>query len=339
MILGYKNYREIIFGYGFILSVTVMAFVVRLSKFTQIGIELNVRITLASFVLVSLTWELLRWINRILDKYVPFEKDVTRRVIIQLLLGGLIGLIMRFGIYYFGEPRLPFKLDELFLAATWFLYLFFPTAINLGFFTSYFLHRWRDSLVNTERLEKEKSKVQFDNLKNQLNPHFLFNALTSLNSLIFEDQALASRFLQQLSKVYRYVLQHKDKTLVNLQTELDFIDHYVSLLNTRFKSALNISFRIDESAKQLSVVPVTLQILIENALKHNIIDNEKPLALTIMSEDHYLVVRNNIQLKRKVEESNKQGLDNLRSLYQYLTDRPVVIEDDGLFFSVRIPLL
>ena len=339
MILGYKNYREIIFGYGFILSVTLIAFIVRLSKFTQIDTELNVRITIVSFVVVAITWELLRWINRFLDKHLPFEKDVTKRVVIQLLIGGLVGLIVRFGIYFFGEPRLPFKLDELFLAATWFLYLFFPTAINLGFFTSYFLHRWKDSLVNAERLEKEKSKVQFDNLKNQLNPHFLFNALTSLNSLIFEDQALASRFLQQLSKVYRYVLQHKDKTLVNLQTELDFIDHYVSLLNTRFKTALNISFRIDESARELSIVPVTLQILIENALKHNVIDNEKPLALTITSEDHYLVVRNNVQLKRRVEESNRQGLDNLRSLYGYLTDRPVMIEDDGMFFSVRIPLL
>jgi two-component system, LytTR family, sensor kinase len=339
MILGYKHYREVIFGYGFILSVTIIAFVVRMSKFTQIGTELNIRMTIVSFFVVAATWELLRLINRVLDKYLPFEKDVTQRVIIQLLLGGVIGLIVRFGIYYFGEPHLPFKLDELFLAATWFLYLFFPTAINLGFFTSYFLHRWRDSLVNAERLEKEKSKVQFDNLKNQLNPHFLFNALTSLNSLIFEDQALASRFLQQLSKVYRYVLQHKDKTLVNLQTELDFIEHYVSLLNTRFKTALNISFRIDESAKELSIVPVTLQILIENALKHNVIDNERPLALTIASEDHYLVVRNNVQLKRQVEESNKLGLDNLRSLYSYLTDRPVMIEDDGMFFSVRIPLL
>jgi hypothetical protein len=339
MILGYKNSREIIFGYGFILSVTVMAFIVRMSKFTQIGMDLNIMITIASFVVVAITWELLRCINRFLDKHMPFEKDVTHRVVIQLFLGGIVGLIVRFGIYFFGEPRLPFKLDELFLAATWFLYLFFPTAINLGFFTFYFLHRWKDSLVNAERLEKEKSKVQFDNLKNQLNPHFLFNALTSLNSLIFEDQALASRFLQQLSKVYRYVLQHKDKTLVNLQTELDFIDHYVSLLTTRFRTALNISFRIDESAKELSIVPVTLQILIENALKHNVIDNDKPLALTITSEDHYLVVRNNVQLKRRVEESNKQGLENLKSLYHYLTDRPIMIEDDGMFFSVRIPLL
>jgi two-component system, LytTR family, sensor kinase len=339
MVLGYKNYREVVFGYGFILCITIAAFIVRLEKFAQISTELNIKLTITSFVVVSLTWEALRAVNRFLDKHMPFEKDITQRVVVQLLVGGFIGLIVRFGIYFYGEPRLPFKLDELFLAATWFLYLFFPTAINLGFFTTYFIHRWKDSLVNAERLEKEKSQVQFDNLKNQLNPHFLFNALTSLNSLIFEDQAMASRFLQQLSKVYRYVLQHKDKTLVNLQTELDFIDHYVSLLNTRFKSALSITFQVDSYARELSIVPVTLQILIENALKHNVIDKDKPLALSISSEADYLVVRNNVQMKRKVEESNKQGLENLRSLYRYLSDRPVLIDDDGTFFSVRIPLL
>jgi two-component system, LytTR family, sensor kinase len=246
--------------------------------------------------------------------------------------------LIRFTIYLFGEPRLPFKLDELFLAATWLLYLFLPTAINLGFFTEYFVGRWKESLVNAERLEKEKSRVQFDNLKNQLNPHFLFNALTSLNSLIFEDQTLASQFLQQLSKVYRYVLQHKDKKMVNVETELNFIGHYVSLLRTRFKDALVISIQIKDQDRELGIVPVTLQILIENAIKHNVIDLARPLTILITTEDHYLVVANNIQLKRRVEESNKQGLDNLRSLYQYLSDRPVLIEED-VQFKVKVPLL
>jgi LytS/YehU family sensor histidine kinase len=251
----------------------------------------------------------------------------------------MIGATLRFVIYYFGEPYLPFKLDELFVAVTWFLYIFFPTAINLGFFATYFLERWKDSIVKAERLQKEKAQVQFDNLKTQLNPHFLFNALTSLNSLIFEDQALASRFLQQLSKVYRYVLQHKDKTTVTLETELSFIDHYVSLLRTRFKDSLRILFLVEEADKGLNIVPVTLQILIENALKHNVVDQNKPLTITIRTFDHSLEVRNNVQLKRRVEESNKLGLEKLRGVYGYLTTRPVIIEDDGNSFSVKIPLL
>ncbi len=339
MILGYKNYREVFFGYGLILVLSVMAFLVRLSKMGEVSMKLNLELVIASLILLTVSWEILRWIHRYLDRYLPFEANIPRRVAVQLIIGGLVGLILRVVIYYFGEPQLPFKLDSLFIAATWFLYPFFPTAINLGFFTSYFIRQWKESLVKTEKLEREKSQVQFDNLKNQLNPHFLFNALTSLNSLIFEDQNLASKFLQQLSKVYRYVLQHKDKTMVNLDTELVFIGHYVSLLNTRFRESLSISFTIDDGSRDMGIVPVTLQILIENALKHNVIDKDKPLIVSIRTEDHYLVVENGIQPKRRVEDSNKQGLENLKNLYSYLSDRPVSIHDDGKMFKVKIPLL
>src|SRR5262249_11801226 len=156
-------------------------------------------------------------------------------------------------------------------------------------------------LVVAERLEKEKSQVQFDNLKNQLNPHFLFNALTSLNSLIFENQSLASEFLQQLSKVYRYVLQNKEKNFVTLQTELDFIQHYVSLLHTRFGPALFIEVEVAAPMREMALVPVTLQILIENALKHNIVDPKRPLKIDIVTMGDYLVVSNNLQVRKRVE--------------------------------------
>jgi LytS/YehU family sensor histidine kinase len=195
------------------------------------------------------------------------------------------------------------------------------------------------SLIQAERLEKEKTQVQFDNLKNQLNPHFLFNALTALNSLIFENQTLASHFLQHLSKVYRYVLQNKDKNFVSVQTELDFIQNYVFLVHTRFASMLRITFNIDAQSKEKAIVPVTLQILIENALKHNVVDKDRPLTIRIETHDDYLVVSNNLQLKKLVETSNKQGLENLKSLYVFLTDRPVVISSGDSEFSVAVPLV
>jgi LytS/YehU family sensor histidine kinase len=248
-------------------------------------------------------------------------------------------MAIRYVIYKFGEPALPFKLDSLFVATTWALYILFPTGINLGFFTVYFLERWKDSLVKAERLEKEKSQVQFDNLKNQLNPHFLFNALTSLNSLIFENQTLASQFLQHLSKVYRYVLQNKEKNFVTVQTELDFIQNYVFLLETRFEGALSIRFDISEGARERAIVPVTLQILLENALKHNIVDKDKPLNIEVLTIGDYLVVSNNLQLRKRVETSNKQGLENLKSLYRFLTERPVLIEAGENRFAVKVPLV
>lgn len=211
--------------------------------------------------------------------------------------------------------------------------------INLGFFTHYFINRWKDSLVVAERLEKEKSQVQFDNLKNQLNPHFLFNALTSLNGLIFENQGLASQFLQHLSKVYRYVLQNKDKNFVPLQTELDFIQNYVFLLRTRFQQALVIRLDISDGARERAIVPVTLQILIENAVKHNIADEDRPLQIEVITIGDYLVVSNNLQLRKHVDTSNKQGLENLKSLYLFLTEKPVIIGKTDDRFAVKIPLL
>ncbi len=337
--LGYKSKKEFAQTYFGIFGIAFIAFLVRIGKFSQFGFQFQVIIFIVSFVLISILWELLRQINIFLNKKYPFERSLSHRITLQLLLGVIVGILVRSLLYFFGEPYLPFKLDELFMAATWVLYISVTVAVNLGFFTAYFIHRWKDSHILAERLEKEKSAVQFDNLKNQLNPHFLFNALTSLNSLIFENPALASQFLQQLSKVYRYVLQNKDKNFVSLQTEYDFIKNYISLLETRFQDAVSISVSIQDEIRERALVPVTLQILIENALKHNINDRDKPLKIEIFTMGDYLIVSNNLQLRKLVDTSNKQGLENLKSLYSFLTEKPVIIEHTDSRFAVKIPLL
>ncbi len=339
MILGYKSIRNLLMAYGFLLLFDIGAFLVRLSKWNFFTMEFQVSMLITSTILIIVFWELLRVVNLILDKKYPFERNIPGRMLIQLALGMIIGVSIRTLVYVFGEPNLPFKLDSLFIAATWVLYVIVPTGVNLGFFTHYFINRWKVSLILAERLEKEKSQVQFDNLKNQLNPHFLFNALASLNSLIFENQGLASQFLQHLSKVYRYVLQNKDRNFVSLQTELDFIQNYVFLMETRFNEAIRFSITIPEENKERAIVPVTLQILIENALKHNIADRAKPLSIEILTIGDYLVVSNNLQTRKLVETSNKQGLENLKSLYRFLTDRPVVIEKTDEQFFVKVPLI
>lgn len=337
--LGYRNVKQFLKTYTAILVFCAVGFVVRLSKFDEFTTDQHIIITWFTLVLIIVFWEALRLVNHYLNRFYPFERNITGRIILQLLCGAAIGLTIRFIVYRWGEPRVPFHLDSLFIAATWALYVFIPTGVNLGFFTIYFIDRWKDSLLYAQRLELEKSQVQFDNLKNQLNPHFLFNALTSLNSLIFENQQLASDFLQQLSRVYRYVLQNKDKNFVLLATEMEFISNYVKLLETRFAGALNINFDIQEQAKEKAIVPVTLQILIENATKHNVVDIAKPLRIDVISVGDYLVVSNNLQLKKKVETSNKQGLENLKSLYKFLTERPVVVEATDDRFYVKIPLI
>ncbi|NJM24873.1 MAG: histidine kinase [Bacteroidia bacterium] len=338
--LGYKSAREFFRVYAIIVFMALVAFVVRLAKFEEFGLAFQIQLIFISIFLVSVFWESLRGVHNWLNRVYPFERNMTWRIVVQLLIGSAIGIVVRSVIYYFGEPYLPFKLDALFLAATWAIYAMIPVGVNLGFFTTYFIGRWRDGLLRAERLEREKSQVQFDNLKNQLNPHFLFNALTSLNSLIFEDQKLASTFLQQLAKVYRYVLQNKERNFVSLRTELEFIQHYISLLETRFKGGLKITIDIAENLKDdRAVVPVTLQILIENAIKHNILDRDYPLHIEIFTMGEYLIVSNNLQSRALVDASNKLGLENLKSLYKFLTEKPVLIEPTESRFDVKVPLL
>jgi two-component system, LytTR family, sensor kinase len=338
-LLGYKSRKNFFMTYAGISFLAISGYFVRSYKFSQYTDELQLYVSIFSVIIATAFWESLRFVDRYLDRKIPFEISIPRRVAIQLLLGALIGIFVRSLIYYFGEPYLPFKLDELFLATTWFLYIALPTSINLGFFTVNFIERWKTSLVRAEKLEKEKSQVQFDNLKNQLNPHFLFNALTSLNSLIHEDQKLASAFLQQLSKVYRYVLKNKNKTIVTLDTELDFIGNYVSLVHTRFSESVYITFDVPTEVRDAGIVPVTLQILIENAIKHNVVDKARPLYITISISDRYLCVVNNLQIRKRVEGSNQQGLENLKGLYRFLTEKPVLIETDDKEFVVKVPLL
>jgi two-component system, LytTR family, sensor kinase len=211
--------------------------------------------------------------------------------------------------------------------------------LNLIYFGAYYFGEWKDNLMRTERLLREKTQVRYDALRNQLNPHFLFNALTSLNSLIFENQQLASDFLQQLSKVYRYTLQHKEKETVSLKTEIDFIQHYISLFKIRFQESVVFNFNIDLPSLEKGIAPVTIQMLIENAVKHNIINKETPLSISISTYDDYLIVENSLAKKSQVETSNKLGLENIKSLYHYLSDRPIEIMETQHRFTVKIPLI
>lgn len=188
-------------------------------------------------------------------------------------------------------------------------------------------------------IEKRSAQIRLLALTNHLNPHFLFNSLTSLNSLIFENQQLASDFLQQLSKVYRYLLQHKEKETVLLKYELEFVQHYIFLLKTRFEDDIQIEMDIDYQMLEKGIVPVTLQILIENAVKHNVISQQNPLRIRVEAKNGILSVSNNIQRKKQVETSNRQGLESLRALYQYLSEQPLTVgEKDGAFI-VTLPLI
>ena len=193
--------------------------------------------------------------------------------------------------------------------------------------------------TKTEQLEKEKAMAMYEGLKQQLNPHFLFNSLTSLSSLIQYDQKAAGNFLEGLSKIYRYILKSRNHETVPLIEEIKFVQTFVQLQQTRFEKGLSLNIDVSEELSYCKIVPVTLQNLIENAIKHNIIDVDSPLHICIYAENEYLVVKNNLQKKNFVETSNKQGLTNLMSLYSYLTPKQLIIKETNDAFFIKLPLL
>ena len=211
----------------------------------------------------------------------------------------------------------------------------------------FFIYRYRlaqrEKLIMLESkaqmLEKEKAMVMYESLKQHLNPHFLFNSLTSLRSLIKTDAKTATSFLDGMSKVYRYVLKRGEQELVRLQDELDFVKTFAELQKTRFKEGLEVNINVDEAMFNKYIAPVTLQNLVENAIKHNTADKDSPLVIDIFVDDNYVVVRNNLQRYRIVETSNKKGLASLQTLYRYYSEKQVEIKEDRHYFTVKIPLL
>jgi sensor histidine kinase YesM len=194
--------------------------------------------------------------------------------------------------------------------------------------------------IKVLQLEQENLLSQLESLKKQIDPHFLFNSLGTLISLIEKDSFLAIDFVEELSKVYRYILQTQHKELVELKDELNFINSYIFLLSKRFGKNLNINLKISKGWLNYLIPPLSLQLLIENAVKHNIISKEKTLNINIsIDEDEYLNVENNFQKKRTFVSSTKIGLKNLKSRYEFFTDRKVEIISDEDIFQVRIPLI
>jgi ligand-binding sensor domain-containing protein len=241
------------------------------------------------------------------------------------------------------EKTLQISIAAIFYETWWFRALVILAVVfGLIAFYRYRLNQRERILIlqsKAQVLEKEKALVMYESLKQQLNPHFLFNSLTSLSSLIQQDQKVAKQFLDQMSKIYRYILKNRDSEFVSLSEDINLAETYTRLQQTRFREGLQVSFNVAEENYNRRIVPVTLQNLIENAIKHNVIDTETPLYIDIFVEDQYVVVRNSLQKKNFVETSNKQGLVNMKSLYHYLNGRDIVIQEDEKYFTVKIPLL
>jgi len=194
----------------------------------------------------------------------------------------------------------------------------------------------KDQLV-LEHLKQSHLQASLNSLKQQLSPHFLFNTLNTLSSLTKEQPV--KDYVDQLANVYRYLLDYQKKDLVDLTTELAFTKSYLYILRTRLDSALEIRMQIDIDTAQYKIPPLTLQLLVENAIKHNIASTVKPLRIYIGVQEGYLVVTNNLQPRTSVDTSSGTGLTNINQRYQVLLGREIKIEMDAQFFTVKLPLL
>jgi sensor histidine kinase YesM len=194
--------------------------------------------------------------------------------------------------------------------------------------------------INAEKLNREIAIAQFEGLKNQVNPHFLFNSLNVLSSLVHIDANLSEKFIDQLAKAYRYVLEQREHELVKLSTELDFIQSFVFLLKIRFEEKLKVNINIPAEKLNLFISPLSLQLLIENAVKHNILSADTPLVVDIhVDEENYLIVKNNVQLRKQAFSSTGVGLKNIFNRYKFLTSKKLSFSISGNEYIARIPLL
>jgi two-component system, LytTR family, sensor kinase len=272
----------------------------------------------------------------------PLIQQTTLRLSILIFSQLLITITIYLLIFFFYDAAglLGYELDAEKLKFA----IFFGLAVTLICTTmwesEYTLEQLKRSLLEKERLEQLTIQHEFETLKSQVNPHFLFNCFNTLSSLISEDQKQAEKFLNEFSKVYRYLLRNNEDGISTLEKELKFIESYYELLRTRHGEAVQLNLEVDKKYQNYLLPSLSLQLLVENAVKHNVLSKTKPLVIDIFTTSgNKLVVSNNLQLRTVKAASNRIGLENIKTKYELL-DQPGfhILEDDNSF-SVVLPLI
>ncbi len=217
--------------------------------------------------------------------------------------------------------------------------LIITMVVTMAFHLIYYYKKSQENKVKEQKIIAGTASAKFESLKNQIDPHFLFNSLNVLSSLIEENPENAQRFTTSLSKIYRYVLEQKDKELVSVTEELSFAKTYMNLLKMRFENSLFYELPETVSNPDAKVVPLSLQLLLENTVKHNVVSEQRPLHIRIIDKGDYLVIRNDFQKKEVLQDRQGVGLQNIINRYAIITNRKILIEQNEKEFSVSIPIL
>jgi sensor histidine kinase YesM len=314
-----------------------------------LGSDTNPIRLLKIFIANGLTFTLFATFNTIVAEYImkrfPWIENPTRTFIIALI-GTLIttAVVWVFVIYLWiwimsgNLPLLAVWYKNL-NWTSWTFSLIITLMLSAMLHGKNFLLGWKQSLLEAEKLKKEQAIAQYETLKTQVNPHFLFNSLNVLTTLVHKDADVAEQFIIQLSKVYRYILESRAQEIISLEEEMRNLEAYVFLMKIRFGGNFIFDNQLTAKTNGFKVAPLTLQMLVENALKHNEISKLYPLSISVFLENNYIVVRNNLQLKTSQNDSTGIGLSNIKSRYEFLSSEPVSISETDGFFTVKIPLI
>lgn len=293
-----------------------------------------------SILIAFVIWQGCRFILFRTQDMHPWEKGYMKRLSIEI---GLIFLysssILFISMYLLDKfhPYIEVQKSDMFLYLTLtFLVTFLITSIYEGV---YLFNKWKMSLTESERLQKANILAQYETLKNQVNPHFLFNCLNVLSSLVDKEPDKAIEFIDEFSRVYRYVLESKDKVVVSLKEEMDFANSFIFLQKIRFGESLKIKINIEALKLNDFVPPLSLQVLVDNAIKHNELSLEHPLTIEMFNDDGFLIVKNNLRIRKEEGSSIGIGLSNLKERYSMLSDQETEFYVDNGSYIARIPLI
>ncbi|MEI6750167.1 MAG: histidine kinase [Bacteroidota bacterium] len=331
------NIKQFIFANIFLAILIIVVFVQGASKsFKDILL-----IALWGFIICITQWSGPVAINYLLDKKIEWiEKPILRSVLGFLTMAAYS--VIAFALVEF---TLLYILYGIVPADAWnsvthssIVAVMISIFISLFFTAVGFFKAWKRALIDSEKLKTEMMAYKYESLRNQINPHFLFNSFNVLSDLVYADQSMAVKFIQQMSDLFRYVLDSRDKELVPLKDELEFMQSFIYLLKTRFENKLKIVIELKPSPDEY-IVPMTLQLLVENAVKHNEVSEAYPLVINITKNEDYLEVENTLRIKNVGEDSKNTGLKNIMQQFSFFTEREIEIDDSNGKFRVRVPIL
>lgn len=334
------------FRYLFIAGLSVYTYIntVLCEVYKYFNIEIEWYYAFGTIAAVTLcTWEGSRLLKPLFVKHLGSTKNKIKILVLFFAAAAVITTVFTSAVVFlvsmvlhkhsFTETIMPLKLN---LIYAWLANLLFHLLHAIRFY----FNEYKTKLLEAEELKRMTAQAELQLVKSQINPHFLFNNLNVLSALVMKNNNEANRFIEEFSKVFRYILNNHDKELVDVRTELNYVKPYIFLLEKRFAEGLHIEVNIPQEKENFYIIPASLQMLIENAIKHNVVSKSRPLHIDVhVNGNNTIIVSNNFQPRESVDGSTKIGLKNIIKRYLLVSGRKVEVYKDEAEFTVTLPLL